>query len=751
VLTTILSAGDQAKLDELTAIFAAARRGERDQTDVVELVSVDWGGEDGRVYYAATQADDVWPGLKAKLAGARVEARLLGGQFLDVMRDSGTSDDSVLLDFYDGDHAISDLFETYGEGLRLEIFLYFPEVDLLLSQWHGHLRSPDDADEYHFPVRAENGFMSVLLPLPRRAAFNTCQAVYGVMLRTQAEIDEYGMCPVNVHLTEEQRGGAPLVGLLNPDTGLPYPTCPRNTRAACSARIGHSRYYLATDTIVSSYEVKATHGGAIATSRGNENNLKRPFRVFAGEWTVRGLDLLQYVVEVGNSSHPERGSIKLLSAIGEGRLHSATQPKAQGTPIQPQHYSVRLGTAGQASTGFTATVNNYSQTALLNCVLQGDFRNTDPASIPLEIRVQGSDDVREYTSETVFAEVYSRKRAWWLLHLLRQKRYGLGCDVVRFAVEADFIPLAAWDAERITWADEDGNTYTGPRSNGFDAELVDRTAQQQITDLCSAGRYTPPFPYEGKLRVFPLRKLTADELAAAPLFTDSVVFGEPNILRDERSNISTLLRSSVSDAELPNVIKATFYDAAQNYAERPISIDSGRSIEQQLRAGRAFGDSGRRVVEKSIGLLGVTNEGEARRLGTLARDLGEFDEGGIANNQRVRFQTFFTRTLTLYKSKVIRVLSNSLVNRRTGLQQFEYFRVRSVHRLSNLVAEVSAQAYPVDYYETTEAPAPDEVDAWSGTDLTDNPGGLPGARPRPVIFSSVETTRDSIVLEMMRS
>jgi hypothetical protein len=737
---SVLSAEDQAKLAALTGLIRAARAG-GDSVQVVELVSATYPQPDGLVYYASTFADDVFPSLRDKLAGARVEPRLPGGQFLDVTRDSGISDDSVSLDLWDKDHAISDLFETHGEGIRIEVFFYFPQVDLLLSMWFGHLRPPEDADEERFPAKAENGFMSVLLPMPRRAFFQTCQAVFGGLLSTQAEIDEHD-CPYNRH----QPGG--LVGNLDPATGLPFTGCPRRTRQDCIDRLGDALSWLAFDTGIASYPVGSK--GVIATSRGNETKLKRPLRVLAGRRTVKDLDLLAYVVETGNPSHPERGSIKLLYAVAEGRLRSLTSPKANNALIQRQHFSVRLGTKRQSSTGFTVNANNYSSTALLNCVLQGDFRTVDPAGIPVEISAEGDDTVRVYASDdpTDFTEEYSSDRAWWLCHAYRHKRWGLGADVRRFVMR-DFIDLSAWFAENISYKDPDGVTYTGPRST-FNAELIDRTAQQQVNDICLAGRCTVPFPYEGRLRVFPLKKLSPDELAAAQVFTDYDSGFERNIVRDEQASKSSLTRSMISDRDLPNSIKVTFDDAAKNFEETPLNFDSP---EHQLLAGRAFGDTGRRAVEKTYGLLGVTGVGEASRLGILLRDLGEFDEGGLENNLRIKFQTFFTQSLGLYKSKVIRVLSRSLINRRTGVQKFEYFRVRSVHQLPNLLVEVSAQAYPVEYYAKTEDPAPGvpgEIIP-GGARPDPNPGGGRGDRPRPIIFSSVNTTSDQIILQLTRS
>ncbi len=733
---SLLSAAQLTKIAALTVALAEARGGGK-QVEVCELVAADWPAPDARVFYASTFADDIWPGLRALIGDAAIEPRLQGSQFLEVLRDSGIADDSVPLDLWDADRAISALFETHGEGVRVEIYFYFPAFDLLLSMWHGHFRPPDSADEERFKAQAENGFMSVQLSLPRRAFYNTCQAaVFGGRFATQAEIDEHD-CDYNRQIVGGTRGN------LDSATGLPYTSCPKNTRAACIARLGDDLSYLAFDTLVSSHTVGSR--GVIATSRGNENNLKRPLRVLAGERTVRNLDLLQYVVEIGNPKHPEAGSISLLYAVSEGRLRSLGQPKVNNVPVQPQHYATRLGWARQPAVGFVGGAHNYPKTALLHVVLQGDFSKVDPTGIQTEIGAQGNDDVRVYTAETTFTAAYTNSRAWWLLETLRHKRWGLGGDVVRFAIEADFIPLAAWFAEEVSFRAPDGTGTTGPRST-FKGELLDRTAQQQINDICLAGRCTVPFPYQGKLRVMPLTKLTADELLAAPVFTDYDSSFERNIIRDDSTHKSSLTRAIKSDRELPNRIVVTFDDAAHNYEEHPRVVEDE---DQQRAAGRAFGDTGRRVVEKPYGLLGVTAQGEADRCAELLLRLGEFDEGGIENNLRITFQTFFTHALELYKSKVIRVLAKQLINPRTGVQKFAYFRIRSVRQLPNLLVEISAQAYPVEYYALTENLVV-PVGAGGG-DLITNPGGGRGARPRDVLAGSVDTTPDAIIIHMARA
>src|SRR4051812_30387621 len=120
-----LSIDDQAKLDALLDMIAAGT-----SPHVAELVAVFWPQPTGTVYYAASQLDELYPDLGLE----PVEARLSfndGAPFREVVHESGLSDETVDLDFWDADGAISDLFELHGAGVRVEIFYYFSDVDLL--------------------------------------------------------------------------------------------------------------------------------------------------------------------------------------------------------------------------------------------------------------------------------------------------------------------------------------------------------------------------------------------------------------------------------------------------------------------------------------------------------------------------------------------------------------------------------------------------------------------------------------------
>lgn len=1026
---------------ELESKLAALRALQQAGTNprVAELVLVEWPAPDGPIFYATRVAEDVLkhPDLLDRLDGP-IELRLRQGVFLDIPTSSGISDDKVVLDFWDGDNELTRLTQVHGAGERVEIFYYFPDVDLLLSEWWGHWQPPDQVDIDRFRGSAESGFRSSGLTLPSRAFFTGCQAVFGGLLSTQAEIDE-GDCPYNLHLgggetgedpdyvnnengtigaagefiktsggsdwncgashsevvgagvdarirftvaggyctvgfylTDSPRNGgadchvclqfnppdhsvtikygttvqqfsranaatwaignqfeiirrngvyrfykngvefvasdwnppfiptdteiylgiavqfigagvsalavavggdvgaAPAFGLLDPATGEPFTSCPRHNLAACTARLGDRRSYLAFDSVTESHVVHQTKGPNITvTSRGNETNLRRPLRVIAGQRHVSDLDLLAFVAEP-NTNHPDQGSVKCLFACSEGACQSVSNGKINGLTIAPQHSNYRTGEKRQGQTSFSPNILNYSGTSLFLGVAQGDFTKSTADDLRGEVDVQGLKDVRVYTSPDSFTEQYTADRAWWLLHILRNKRWGYGLDARRARIE-DFIDLSLWCLETVSVKDKDGNVFSGVRTT-FNAELIDRTAQQQITDLCLSGRFGLPFPHKGKLRVVALRR--AQELFSPAVFTDKAFFGSlgraptnlersewmealeearlvsqaellslcqtrvtslfesaeyiarartdaefiednyqaflgrasdapgfahwladlqitsrEHILdafrispefaewcidtdvplftdRGETRNIcldkpqseggkSTLAHSILNDKELPNRIVLTYDDATRQHSQVPLTFED---VPQQLRAGRAFGDTTRRAVQQEHTAFGVTDAGEAGRLGNLLLDLGEFDEGGLQNNLRITFTTWFLYTVDLHKYKVIRVESDKLeylndLRIDAGLEPFNYFRIRSLRRLPDLKVEISAQAYPVKYYEDLEMATETPIEPPSGfpepdPDNPDDPFGRRRRIPFDIPLLNVGHDDDRLFFKM---
>lgn len=967
--------------------------------EVIELVKVAWPAPEGTVYYLSTEDPHLLRGLDAQLPGANLEVRLPARDFQEILNDATIADDKVPLKLWDGDGHISDLAHTHGAGQRVEIFYWLPQVELLISEWFGHRQPTKSATVDWHECDAEAGFLSSMLTMPRRGFYNSCSALFGGWLQTQAEIDQ-GDCPYNRHLTaaaldafdpadaqnvdtssgvEKDAGGtawnagarhavavndgedaaievtrgapyacvgfsanpvlrsyadflvalqwnpdgtltlqynyganqkwplaksasgenvrvelragrwrfysngveltpsavgfvlpAPVFplymgvaiqivgagvtlaqvkigdvgatvarGLLDPDTGLPFTDCPR-TRAACIAR-GMIDFYLGFDTVIQSYTVGQNKGPNISvTTRGNESNLKRPLRVIIGERLVQDLDLMAFTVEP-DTKHPEGGAIALLAAESEGPIEGANEQSCNGVVIGAAHLNQANGELGQRRTGFSPNVSNYSGTAHFFGRAQGDFSKTDASQLRLSARIFGLRNIRRYMTPTTFIEEYSKDRAWALLRCLTDKRWGLGYDHARFEVQ-DWIDLSLWGLQ---------TTFNGQRTS-FNAELIDRAGQQQINDICLAGRYCLPYRDGGKLRIRPLGRapelfaprqmiepaflgclnrepdgtefntwhdaLTAaaavspDALIAAArtliedlfnggeyaalahtdaefledcykayfnlagdpqglaywtanfgsrahildAFGDSIEFhqrfaGSPIPFFTDRGSTSrniiwedgrsSLQRELVGDDELPNRLIVTFDDAAHGYAEVPAG--PFEDTDAQLRAGRAFGDTSRRAVDKQYQLLGVTDLGEATRVGNLLLHVGPFDEGGTKNNLRITFKAWFGDCLTLKKYDLIEM--DSAVLERYG---FRYFRVRYLKRLPNLLVEISAQAYPYEYYENIDSvftPPPIVISGGS-----DNPGGGPLQPPGLITIDTVTTETDRIFFKLNR-
>ncbi|HWQ36949.1 MAG TPA: hypothetical protein VNQ79_29225 [Blastocatellia bacterium] len=698
---------------------------------VCELVAVSWPQPDGTIWYCSTQADEIFSEPDTDFPVRPVEVRFSENQFLDLPIEDGISDSSIELDFWNGDGEIERLLFTHGEGVRVEVFYYFPDHALLVSQWHGHLGQPDESDGERFKVTAAYGFRSSMLPLPRRAFYTGCQAVFGGLLETQAEIDD-GDCPYNRHL-----GGA--TGLLDAN-GQPFTSCPRHNRAACTARLGDDLSYLGFDTLIESYP----NGKLLSTSRGNENNLKRPLRVVYGPYVVKDLDLLAFAVD-RNTKHPDKGWVLCNFAVSEGVLEYLQDFKINNTYVGHEHQTVRTGERRQSRTFFTPNVNNYSGTALAVGRIRGNFENATGSDLQGEIRAGRKTSIRIYTAQEAWTEAATNNRAWVLLDAIRDKRWGHGIDPQRLVMQ-DWIDLAAWCDQSVTYLDAEGSAFTGLRSS-FVGELTDKTAQRHIHDICLAGRFTTPFPHRGKTRIMALSKV--DQPENAPVFTTEG--DDRNICVDENGK-PQLSVSRVTDKELPNRVVVTFNDRDYDNNERPLTFED---IPQQMRAGLAFGDNSRRVVEKRISLLGVDDFGQAVRLGNLLLDLGAFDgtdgEPGLQNNLSVTFTTWFTSALTLHKYKVIRLrvprlerLSTILFGAPDGC---DYWRISSFKRQSDLKVEIKAQLYPKAYYEQLESAEAAQL-LRPGSGATDNPGGGWSGRPFPKGFASVSHDEDRIYFEV---
>jgi hypothetical protein len=320
-------------------------------------------------------------------------------------------------------------------------------------------------------------------------------------------------------------------------------------------------------------------------------------------------------------------------------------------------------------------------------------------------------NIRVYTDVDTYTETTSNNRVWQIARMLTDKRWGYGYDWSRLDIQS-FIDAAAWAATQVEYTDPFGRVWSHERSRSC-VELIGKKVQQQIEDMCIAGRLSRPFLFNGKIHIEPLKALTADELAACPVFTDE---GEDaNIIVEESDGVE---RSSVrvverkSDLDLINQVNITFDDRMADYAETPLRPIE--DVDAQLRAGVVQGDNTRKVNGKSHALLGVVEEAQATKLGWSILDLGPLDEGGLQNNLPVKFKAWFLDTLELHQEKVIKVVSSKLTK-----YGFTYFRVKAMERQSDLIVELRVQAYNETYmatFETEVTPPPPGTNARSTTE-----------------------------------
>ena len=663
---------------------------------VGEVLAVHWPAPDGTQYYGSSDLSAL-PNFRNILDHIpAVQLRLPGLTFPNVVLAADVSDEQINLNFWDADGEITRLFRTHGEGVRVELLYFFPQLDWLVPHWLGHLQPPGEVDMVEFSTSAASGFRSAGLPLPHRIYQQSCQNQYGpaVPLLTQEEIDESG-CPVNRHI-----GGT--IGNIDPATGQVYAKCKKDI-PDCIKIVGDARSYTGFITTVAAVAIQ-THGQTTyAASKGNETTLKQPIRVlYGGPRVVRALDLLAYTVEP-NPAHPNEGYLNTLFAIGEGPIKSISRIVVNNALIGDMHYTWRLGTNRQSPSSYS-NASNFSYTAHF----QARYGPTNPgvynaSNTTGQCVVEGLANIRVYTTPTQYIETYNDLRGWCLLNLYHKWRYGHGIDIRRFELQ-DWIDLAVLDAQTFTFTDPLGNVWTGPR-NKFSADLQGRSAQEQLTDICKFGRYTMPFQHFGKIRILPLQK---ESLENVPVFTDEGP--AQNILRtentDEKPNMPRITWSRQSDAVLPNELLITFEDAANGNVERPITLAFEK---QQLRPGRAYGDSTLRVVRKLYSAVGLTLLAQVARVGWLLYLLGEFDTGGTANNYSVSMYTTFQAGFPLYQSQVIKIEAE-LVRRSSPTperpQGFTYFRVIKKTRQPDLSYRVDGQAYPEDVYEGLETVVP---------------------------------------------
>lgn len=667
--------------------------------EVHELVGVEWPSPDGTIYYSVSQTDET---VSVAPSVSPIEVRLIPegdpNWFLPVALDNSIGDEELDLNFWDGDEVISQLLVDHGEGVKATLYYWFPQETLLLTIWHGHLRFEDEAAADIIPVKAVQGFRSSEANVPHRAHWQECQAIFGGLFATQGEIDEHD-CPYNLHI-----GGA--VGIDDPATTDPWTYCDRRSTASCTARGVDTKYHLSHYTITSITQNNQTSGpNLLVTSNGNETNLKEPVRVIMGKRRIRDCKVMAWL-RATNTNTPSHGFFHALYELCEGPIQSINQVRVAVENTEQAaiaiHYGYRLGTKGQTPVYTPLTTHAYSGTAHIRYTYGWvDPREVEPGECSATALIEGLDNIRVYTDDVTYTEEYTTNRAWQIARILTDKRWGFGLDYARLNIDS-FIAAADWCEETVRFTDTFGTDWDHMRADS-NVELIEKKIQQQIEDMCVAGRLSRPFLFNGQIHIVPLRELTSGELAAVFEFTDegenrNIIWeGEPG---EEKTTLTISRKSSL---DLINRVECTYDYVGNDHLETP--LQPVEDIDAQLAAGRVVGDLARKINPKKYNLLGVTTKPHAVKMAWSLLDLGPCDDGGLQNNLAPKFKCWFADALKLHPERVIKITSSRLTK-----YGFTYFRVKKIQRLDDLQYEITCQAYNETYmasFEETVSITPD--------------------------------------------
>jgi hypothetical protein len=137
-----------------------------------------------------------------------------------------------------------------------------------------------------------------------------------------------------------------------------------------------------------------------------------------------------------------------------------------------------------------------------------------------------------------------------------------------------------------------------------------------------------------------------------------------------KGNASGLVKMRRPIAEIPNEVRVNYVDRV-DFAKVSLTV---ADRDSQTELGLKLGDQSRRAIVKSLDLPGVSTLDEAARLATLVLRAGEFGQGGLANNLKVRFPAFYRDAEDLEIGDPIEV-EDDLLNAANGEQ---YFRVTAI-------------------------------------------------------------------------
>ncbi len=668
---------------------------------VCQVLTVCWPDQARSYLFSDAFAEGAYQPIKERAELGLIEARLrLPGSakpFFRIFVTADINDNTLNVEWNEGpqfDTCVRKLFAQHGENIRGEVFLYFPAIDLLCSEFVGHFRLPDKGNQFYTPATLVSGFKSKQLQLPDfRLGWNGCQWVFGGQIHDAAVLARNG-CRYNRH-----RWGT--LGTLDPTTNAPRTFCKRDNRQTCDEVMGTSpedkkKHFGGSDKVFDqSYLGQRGHGKTVTNTYNLESRAKNPLGILFGYRKKFPLQLVQVARQDPLSP---TGTLLTRWLISHGPIKSASNFKLRGKT--PQGSEVRLGTYLQApltnfydNTGTDA--GNYSLIA--HCSL-----NENPVKsaeitfdqVQAEAEGEGFTEVRHYNADGSFTDQYSQSPTWIIRTLLEHPRFGLRIHP-QFFVNSDWVASAEKD------------TANGIEFNHY---LQGGPADKVIEQICDSMGKSLPFWHGGKLRFLHL----GEETITDNLPTFYAQGEQVNILAFDGSNLSGMpgefkgiaairpLQKSAN--EIPRRVLLTFDDDLNEVYDRVVTAEAAKLIEQDFRGSNMSWPP----PEKEAAGIGITNEGHAKQQAVSLLEVGSFQQGGTRNNCGFELvaKGIDPMVLNLHPWALTRVLADAYDYLRepgpnydgTG-PRFEHFRVVSKERDENLQTKLTVWAYPRGLYE----------------------------------------------------
>lgn len=667
-------------------------------------------------YYSDSMYAQLAPFIKV---GVNIEARIVGSivkeaQF-EINPDLRT--ETISITFDDIDRAISAKFQTFKSGVQAELIFYYPNegsTPISYSAWFGQLQAPKVYGHKTLQTVATNGFRSREQLIPKRTHPKECTANFGAWMPSTFS-RETNLCPYED-------------GVL----GLPGQTdCHRMDTTICNTKLATTdgRYF--GGFLISGQGTITGQGNSyIASTRGNQSNLKTPIRVIAGQKFLKSNALLLWSREY-NPGSPNNGFVSGIFEVGEGPIGATVAGGAYVTmydikfldkTIEQMHIALRWGIPEQNAVGYAAGSQRFNGTAHF----LARYGPVNPGNIGFgavessgQCRAIGFCKVAVFSDASTYGRQWTDSRVWWLMELYTNQKFGMAYPKERFTI-ADWITADYWSRFEVSltarFMDGETQVYSGRRST-FEAALEGRPVAEQIEDICRSGAISVPFQHEGEFTVRTFRPATVGELSAARVFTD--IGQTRNIVWGDGQPAINL--EQVPDDKVVNEVILTYENGLDFDTE---DIKEFHDPNQKLKAGRVLGENNLQSVPKRFSAFGVRTLQEVARLGYRLLRFGEFDEGGTQNNLKAKFTVPFEQALGLVRYEIITIVSTLLDGFEIGtddgvndwVQAPVYFRILKMRKLSGGVVEIAAQAYNQLAYEDFET-------------VTDDTPGAPAAAP----------------------